>query len=254
MMASSHEITQQFARVDALHAQLKAETLRAQEFLLKLRRDENDAIVQAQSKANGRTAHQEETAKHHKDLQHEQKERDRSEGKNVSKTTSMKHSHDGMHTENRGIISTGGATEGQKEASCKCHCSHHAWNPASEAVLRKAAEKYNPSLGLHTHVDEREVRDLEKRVRGLEGRVRGFEGLPPDREMALLEVERLRRELEGLARRREGLFEGLSAELVENVSGEMAGKLGKGAGKALVNGQGSGKLNAPGKTVRNGKK
>lgn len=62
---------------------------------------------------------------------------------------------------------------------------------------------------LPTHVDEREVRDLEKRVRGLEGRVRGFEGLPPDREMALLEVERLRRELEGLARRREGLFAGL---------------------------------------------
>ncbi len=64
---------------------------------------------------------------------------------------------------------------------------------------------------LPTHVDEREVRDLEKRVRGLEGRVRGFEGLPPDREMALLEVERLRRELEGLARRREGLFAGLGS-------------------------------------------
>lgn len=248
-------MTQQFARVDALHAQLKAETLRAQEFLLKLRRDEHDAAIQSSAKANGRTRYHDETAKHHKDLPNDPREGSRSEKKEAPILTSVKHAQDGSHTGNRGTSGAGGGTEGPKEASCKCHCSHHPWSPASEAVLRKAAEKYNPSLGLPTHVDEREVRDLEKRVRGLEGRVRGFEGLPPDREMALLEVERLRRELEGLARRREGLFEGLSAELVDNVSGKMAVKPAKGAaGKTVSNNQGSGKLNATGKIMGNGKK
>lgn len=96
-----------------------------------------------------------------------------------------------------------------------CCCQHHQAKPLTEKERKMADEYRKARLGvpnlppLPTHVDEREVRDLEKRVRGLEGRVRGFEGLPPDREMALLEVERLRRELEGLARRREGLFAGL---------------------------------------------
>ena len=252
-MASPAEITQQFHRVDALHAQLKAESLRAQDFLLKLRRDEHDAAIKSQAKANGRTHCQGEIAKPQKDPHSEQREADQSEGKEASTLADMKSSDDGMHVGNRGTSGVGG-TGGQVEASCNCHCSHQPWNPASEAVLRKAAEKYNPSLGLHTHVDEREVRDLEKRVRGLEGRVRGFEGLPPDREMALLEVERLRRELEGLAKRREGLFEGLSAELVENVSGKISGKPAKGASKTLANSQGNGKLNGTGKMVGNGKK
>lgn len=110
-----------------------------------------------------------------------------------------------------------------------CCCQHHQSKPLTEKE-KKMAEEYRkarlgtPSLPpLPTHVDEREVRDLEKRVRGLEGRVRGFEGLPPDREMALLEVERLRRELEGLARRREGLFAGLGQV-------EEKGKAGRGKG------------------------
>lgn len=251
-------MTQQFARIDALHAQLKAETLRAQEFLLKLRRDEHDVASQSQAKANGRIPSQEESAKHHKDTQDEQKLGGRSERKEAPSSAAVKHSHEAMHTANNGSTSMkgggGGGSAGQKDSACTCHCSHHTWSPASEAVLRKATEKYNPPLGLHTHVDEREVRDLEKRVRGLEGRVRGFEGLPPDREMALLEVERLRRELEGLARRREGLFEGLNAELVENVSGKIAGKPAKAAGRALTTGQVNRKTSAPGKTAGDGKK
>jgi hypothetical protein len=118
-----------------------------------------------------------------------------------------------------------------------CCCQHHQSKTMTEKE-KKMAEGYRKArlgpLGslppLPTHVDEREVRDLEKRVRGLEGRVRGFEGLPPDREMALLEVERLRRELEGLARRREGLF---------GLIDEKSKGLGKGNGK--VNGRANGK-------------
>lgn len=113
-----------------------------------------------------------------------------------------------------------------------CCCQHHQSKPLTEKEKKLAGEYRKARLAapnlpaLPTHVDEREVRDLEKRVKGLEGRVRGFEGLPPDREMALLEVERLRRELEGLARRREGLFAGLGRAEVK--AEERRGGKGKG--------------------------
>ena len=255
-MVSPLEIAQQLARVDALHAQLKAETLRAQEFLLKIRQDEIDALNQAQSKANGRTTHQEDSAKNTSNQQKEKKERDRLDKKEAAKVSGVTHSHDGLHSSNHGASATagGGVVDTQKESLCRCSCPHHPLSPASEAKLKRLADSYNVPSSLHTHVDEREVRDLEKRVRGLEGRVRGFEGLPPDREMALLEVERLRRELEGLARRREGLFEGLSANLLEGESGKRSGKSVNGTGKALGNPQANGKIAANGKALGNGKK
>lgn len=105
-------------------------------------------------------------------------------------------------------------------------------------------------MSLHSHVDESEVRDLEKRVRGLEGRVRGFEGLPPDREMALLEVERLRKELEGLARRREGLFEVVDKE----IGGETASRKGAKNGHGTAKVTGGGKMASNGNAVGNGKR
>ena len=127
-------------------------------------------------------------------------------------------------------------------------------SPESEAQLKKLADQYHVPTSLNTHVDEREVRDLEKRVRGLEGRVRGFEGLPPDREIALLEVERLRRELEGLARRREGLFEGLSGHLGEHDAGKKVAKAINATNKVLGNRQSNGKGAANGKAAGSGKK
>ena len=257
-MASPVEITQQLARIDTLHTQLKAETIRAQEFLLKLRQDEIEALNQAQTKASGRNAHQEDMAKNSNIVQKEKKERDRVDRKESTKASNVTHSHDGLHAGHQGVPATTGAGRGgsetQKESMCRCSCPHHPLSPAVEAKLKEFAESCNIPSNPHTHVDEREVRDLEKRVRGLEGRVRGFEGLPPDREMALLEVERLRRELEGLARRREGLFEGLSGSLVESNSAKKGGKSISGTGKALGILQGNGKAATNGKAVGKGKK
>ena len=176
---STPEFTAQLQRVETLHQQLKTEHARAQEFLAKLRRGEEiqTQTMHSQTPLQS-TATQSIAGQHHR-----------------SKQAAGHGAHSGQET--------------------MCCCQHHQSKPLTEKE-KKAAEEYRkarsalPNLPpLPTHVDEREVRDLEKRVRGLEGRVRGFEGLPPDREMALLEVERLRRELEGLARRREGLFAGL---------------------------------------------
>lgn len=177
-LPSTPEFTAQLQRVETLHQQLKNEHARAQEFLAKLRRGEELQAQTLQSQAPP---------------QHVQTQPEGGEQRSKS-------------------IAANGPQSGQETMCC---CQHHQSKPLTEKE-KKMAEGYRkarlgvPSLPpLPTHVDEREVRDLEKRVRGLEGRVRGFEGLPPDREMALLEVERLRRELEGLARRREGLFAGL---------------------------------------------
>ena len=174
------ELSQQLQRVEALHQQLKAETQRAQEFLIKLRRGELEAQTQAQ-------------------LQLEQRQRERDDAE-------------------RRMSSEDKDGHGMCTCSCPHHppapafvSPTHAHNHNSFTNDRDPAMPQLSDLPT-ARVDEREVRDLEKRVRGLEGRVRGFEGLPPDREMALLEVERLRRELEGLARRREGLFENLGGE------------------------------------------
>lgn len=175
---STPECTAQLQRIEALHQQLKTEHARAQEFLAKLRRGEEVQAQPLHSQAPPASAQSQAIGSHQR-----------------SKQAAVNSSHSGQET--------------------MCCCQHHQSKPLTEKE-KKMAEEYRkvrsgiPGLPpLPTHVDEREVRDLEKRVRGLEGRVRGFEGLPPDREMALLEVERLRRELEGLARRREGLFAGL---------------------------------------------
>lgn len=182
---STPDFTAQLQRVETLHQQLKTEHARAQEFLAKLRRGEE---IQTQS-------------------MHSQ----------ASPTSTSTQPTGGQQQHHRSKPAAGGghgAPHSGHETMCCCH--HHQSSKPLTDREKKAAEDYRkarsalPNLPpLPTHVDEREVRDLEKRVRGLEGRVRGFEGLPPDREMALLEVERLRRELEGLARRREGLFAGL---------------------------------------------
>ena len=175
---STPEFTAQLQRVETLHQQLKTEHARAQEFLAKLRRGEEIQAQALQSQAPPPSVQPLPIG-----------------GQQKPKSAAVNGSHSGQET--------------------MCCCQHHQSKPLTEKE-KKMAEEYRrarlgtPSLPpLPTHVDEREVRDLEKRVRGLEGRVRGFEGLPPDREMALLEVERLRRELERLARRREGLFAGL---------------------------------------------
>ena len=175
---STPEFTAQLQRVETLHQQLKTEHARAQEFLAKLRRGEEIHAQVLQSQTPPQSVQAQSIGSQQR-----------------SKTAAVNGAHSAQDT--------------------MCCCQHHQSKPLTEKE-RKMAEEYRKArLGasslppLPTHVDEREVRDLEKRVRGLEGRVRGFEGLPPDREMALLEVERLRRELEGLARRREGLFPGL---------------------------------------------
>ena len=177
---STPEFTAQLQRVETLHQQLKTEHARAQEFLAKLRRGEEieAQALQAQAQTPPQSVQAQPIG-----------------GQQRSKPAAVN-----------------GASSGQETMCC---CQHHQSKPLTEKEKKMAEEYRKTRLGapglppLPTHVDEREVRDLEKRVRGLEGRVRGFEGLPPDREMALLEVERLRRELEGLARRREGLFPGL---------------------------------------------
>lgn len=175
---SSVQLSQQLARIDTLHAQLKSETQRAQDFLQKLRRGELEAQMAVQL--------QQERLQQHKELERQQMQKS-------------------------------GKLDGDGNL-CKCNCSHHpppSANGHHAPVMSLSPSQ--TSLTMPTKVDEREVRDLEKRVRGLEGRVRGFEGLPPDREMALLEVERLRRELEGLAKRREGLFGEEAQEMKRNV-------------------------------------
>ncbi|KAL9132855.1 MAG: hypothetical protein Q9175_005969 [Cornicularia normoerica] len=175
---STPEFTAQLQRVETLHQQLKTEHARAQEFLAKLRRGEEIQAQALQSQAPSQSVQAQPIG-----------------GQQRSKPAAVNGAHSGQET--------------------MCYCQHHQPKPLTEKEKMMADEYRKARLGvpilppLPTHVDEREVRDLEKRVRGLEGRVRGFEGLPPDREMALLEVERLRRELEGLARRREGLFAGL---------------------------------------------
>ncbi|CAD6571704.1 MAG: hypothetical protein ASARMPREDX12_004658 [Alectoria sarmentosa] len=175
---STPEFTAQLQRVETLHQQLKTEHARAQEFLAKLRRGEE---IQAQA------------------LQPQ------------APLQSVQSQPIGSQQRSKPAAVNGAHSDQEK----MCCCRHHQSKPLTEKEKKMAEEYRKARLGqpnlppLPMHVDEREVRDLEKRVRGLEGRVRGFEGLPPDREMALLEVERLRRELEGLARRREGLFAGL---------------------------------------------
>ena len=181
----SLEISQQLQRVEMLHQQLKAEAQRAHDFLVKLRRGELEARTQAQLHAERR-----------------QRQRDEIERRSSAE---------------------------EREAPpglCTCSCPHQPALPSSHLRphqptyrpdvngmnLSGSREHQGPPLGLHSRVDEREVRDLEKRVRGLEGRVRGFEGLPPDREMALLEVERLRHELEMLAKKKGGFSEGFSPQ------------------------------------------
>lgn len=211
------EIAQQLQRVDVLHEQLKAETVRAQEFLLKLRRGELEAQIQAQSKPQAKAQTQNPVPRH------QQHEHEQPSAETHDTATTSNHSH------------------------CKCSCQHQrSLSPSSEAMSRRSNGASSAQHSFHGQVDEREVRDLEKRVRGLEGRVRGFEGFPPDRELALLEVERLRRELESLARRREGLFEGLSSGLMENAGVKKGNKISNGGG-------GGGKAQGNTRTGLNGK-
>ena len=193
------EFSAQLQRVDTLHQQLKTEAARAQDFLAKLKRGEEiQSQTQTQAKAVEDDAPPPVPSHSEKDVRN---------GKSSGK--------EGM-----------------------CCCQHHQSKPLTEKDKKLAEEFRKARLGplaaanlptLPTHVDEHEVRDLEKRVRGLEGRVRGFEGLPPDRELALLEVERLRRELEGLARRREGLFGLIDEKAKGNGKGGRAN--GKGSGR-----------------------
>ena len=251
------EINEQLARVDALHHKLKAETIRAQEFLLKLRQEEIDFFDQANGKNNGRAGQHDDTAKTHSHRHNDKKSRDQSNKKDLGKASKGAHQHEGSQSNVRGSSSTAGnagKAKSHKDSSCRCGCPHQHLSAESEAQLKKLADQYHVPSSLTTHVDEREVRDLEKRVRGLEGRVRGFEGLPPDREIALLEVERLRRELEGLARRREGLFEGLSGPFAEHDLVKKGGKSTGGTGKALGTRQGNGKAATNGKVAGSGKK
>ena len=256
---SPGEINEQLARVDALHLQLKAETIRAQEFLLKLRQEEIDYFDQLGGKTNppAPAGHHDDTGKQHTHQHKDKKGQNRPDKKDLGKASKVPHQHEGSHNAARGSNSAGGSAsraKSHKDSSCRCGCPHHPLSPESEAQLKKLADQYHVPTSLNTHVDEREVRDLEKRVRGLEGRVRGFEGLPPDREIALLEVERLRRELEGLARRRDGLFEGLSGHFADYDSGKKIEKSMSGTGKALGNRQGNSKANANGNASGTGKK
>lgn len=205
------DFSAQLQRVDSLHQQLKNEAARAQEFLAKLKRGEE---IQSQTQTQGKLSSPTE--------------------EDTPQPGPEKYVRNGKHTEKDSRNGKSSTKEGM------CCCQHHQSKPLTEKEKSMAEEYRKARLGslgaanlpaLPTHVDEHEVRDLEKRVRGLEGRVRGFEGLPPDRELALLEVERLRRELEGLARRREGLF-GL---IDEKAKGHGNGKVGK------TNGKGGGK-------------
>ena len=168
------DISAQFQRVDTLHQRLKAEAARSQEFLARLKRGE-ELHSQSQNVTGSRSRSATE-----EDFPPPSSSIWKGSHPNGNGRSSEKNNINGHHSVKDGV----------------CRCQHQQKMPPLSS---------NFPL-LPNHVDEREVRDLEKRVRGLEGRVRGFEGMPPDREMALLEVERLRRELEGLARRREGLF------------------------------------------------
>lgn len=219
------EFSAQLQRVDSLHQQLKIEAARAQDFLAKLKRGEE---IPPQAHVQAKLLSPTESYPPSQLPNHERVEKDVRNRKHPEKEVKN------------------GKSSGKDAVCC---CQHHQSDPPSEKE-KKMAEEYNKArlgpLGslppLPTHVDEREVRDLEKRVRGLEGRVRGFEGLPPDREMALLEVERLRRELEGLARRREGLF-GLIDEKTKGTVKTNGKETGKPNGKAnaKVNGRTNGK-------------
>lgn len=169
--------------MEILHQQLKAEAQRAHDFLVKLRRGELEARTQAQ-------------------LHAERRQRQREE---------MERRSSAEDREAQGLCT---CSCPHQPALSSSHLRHHQTYAADLNGANPSSSRDNegPSLGLHSRVDEREVRDLEKRVRGLEGRVRGFEGLPPDREMALLEVERLRRELEILAKKKGGFSEGFSQQ------------------------------------------
>lgn len=221
------EFSAQLQRIDSLHQQLKLEAARAQEFLTKLKRGEE---IQSQA--------------------HMQTKPPSSAEDNVSQSPTGKNGERAEKDVRNGKHSEKDVKNGKKSGKdAVCCCQHHQSKPLTEKEKKMAEEYRKARLGpigslppLPTHVDEREVRDLEKRVRGLEGRVRGFEGLPPDREMALLEVERLRRELEGLAKRREGLF-GLIDEKTKGV-GKISGKdNGKAGGKEVgkINGRANGR-------------
>ena len=230
------DFSAQLQRIDILHQKLKFEAARTQEYLAKLKRGEElYAQTQAQTVSRSKSAAGDPEMR---------QPSPNTNGDSIGKSEQ----HFEKPTRN-------GASSGNDSVCC---CQHHQSNHLSEKEQKLADEyrKKMPSLGsnfppLPTHVDEREVRDLEKRVRGLEGRVRGFEGLPPDREMALLEVERLRRELEGLARRREGLF-GLmddksKTDVVKNKIGASKNKNDSAKAIGKVNGKASGKSN--GKSV-----
>jgi len=221
------DFSAQLQRVETLHQQLKIEAARAQEFLAKLKRGE-EIQSHAQGQAKLSSPVDNDLAQASLNRKGERAEKDMRNGKHLEKETKN------------------GKNSGKDAVCC---CQHHQSKPLTEKEKKMAEEYRKARLGplgslspLPTHVDEREVRDLEKRVRGLEGRVRGFEGLPPDREMALLEVERLRRELEGLARRREGLF-GLIDEKTKGtgkVNGKEAGKA-NGKENVKINGRANGK-------------
>ena len=201
---TTHEFSAQLRRIDILHQKLKYEAARTQEYLAKLKRGEDiqTQVPTTQYRSPAAEDSEPQGATQRRDTEIVEKTGNSSENHTRSVTTSDKDSI--------------------------CCCQHHQQSKIISEKERKLAEDYHKKASplassfppLPTHVDEREVRDLEKRVRGLEGRVRGFEGLPPDREIALLEVERLRRELEGLARRREGLFglmdEKSKAEVMKN--------------------------------------
>ncbi|MDI1485086.1 MAG: hypothetical protein OHK93_000220 [Ramalina farinacea] len=211
--SSSLETSQQLQRVEMLHQQLKAEAQRAHDFLVKLRRGELEARTQAQLHAERR-----------------QRQRDEMERRSSS-------------AEDREAAASGLCTCScpHQPAVSSSHLRHHQQTYTSDAngMNLSSSGRENqgpPPLGLHSRVDEREVRDLEKRVRGLEGRVRGFEGLPPDREMALLEVERLRRELEMLAKKKGGFSEGCSPQ--EEFAAGLKHEENRAAGpRALQNGE-----------------
>ena len=231
------DFSAQLQRIEILHQQLKLEAARAQDFLAKLKRGEeihSQTQIQTHAKIPSPAPEDGNQVPAIKKKTHgDRVEADVRNGKH-----SDKGAMDGKHT---------------TETDTVCCCQHHPVKPLTEKEKKVAGDYRKARLGplgalpsLPTHVDEREVRDLEKRVRGLEGRVRGFEGLPPDREMALLEVERLRKELEGLARRREGLF-GLIDEKTKGVGQNCIKDIGKTSGKATtksngkVNGRASGK-------------
>ncbi|KAK4690164.1 hypothetical protein P7C71_g6557, partial [Lecanoromycetidae sp. Uapishka_2] len=221
------DFSAQLQRVDSLHQQLKMEAARAQDFLAKLKRGEEiQSQNHVQAKLPSLTEDDTPRSPVHKGIERGEKD-----------VRNRKHSEKEVKN---------GKNSGKDSVCC---CQHHQSKPLTEKEKKTAEDYRKARLGplgslppLPTHVDEREVRDLEKRVRGLEGRVRGFEGLPPDREMALLEVERLRRELEGLARRREGLF-GLIDEKTKGVGKVNRKEVGKAGGtdNGSINGKTNGK-------------